>query len=163
MIRETDSQAVQITANVTGTRSINAMNALTGTNVLDVPLTGADAAIAGIVQGAGIFNGFVGSPGPPCRPTWRRSLPFRSSALADATGTYRSAGLAPANSDIDLLSFYSAATGSSVSPGLFASPGGPLATALVLLNSAATGAFQTADNLTALAQAIRAYNTTKSF
>ena len=31
MSHETDSQAVQITANVTGSRSINAMNALTGT------------------------------------------------------------------------------------------------------------------------------------
>ena len=64
LTHETDSQAVQITANVTGSRSINAMNALTGTNVLDIPLTGADAAIAGIVQGAGIFTGFVGSARP---------------------------------------------------------------------------------------------------
>ena len=62
VIRETDSQAVQITADVTGSRSINAMNALTGTNDLGViPLTGADAVIADIVQAAGIFNGFVGS------------------------------------------------------------------------------------------------------
>ena len=71
LTHETDSPAVQITASVTGSRSINAMNALTGTNVLDVPLTGADAAIAGIVQGAGIFTGFVGRPppDPACRPT----------------------------------------------------------------------------------------------
>jgi hypothetical protein len=33
----------------------------------------------------------------------------------------------------------------------------------LLLGGAATGAFQTADNLTAQAQAIRAYNTTKGF
>ena len=38
MIHETDSQAVQITANVSGSRSINAMNALTGTTVMDVPV-----------------------------------------------------------------------------------------------------------------------------
>ena len=63
---ETDSQAVQITANVTGSRSINAMNALTGTTALGdpAPLAGADAAIADIVQAAGIFNGFVGSARP---------------------------------------------------------------------------------------------------
>ena len=69
LTHETDSQALQITANITGSRSINAMNALTGTNVLDVPLTGADAAIAGIVQGAGIFNGFTGSARPSLQPT----------------------------------------------------------------------------------------------
>jgi hypothetical protein len=141
------------------------MNALTGTTELEVPvpLTGADAVIAGIVKAAGIFNGFVGSPRPTLQTDVAPEPSISLAALADATGTFRSAGFGLANSDTDLLSLYSAATGSSVSPGLFASPGGPLATALVLLNSAATGAFQTADNLTALAQAIRAYSTTKSF
>ena len=119
--------------------------------------------IADIVQAAKIHNGFVGSPRPTLQTDVAPEPPISLAALADATGTFRSAGFGPANSDIDLLSLYSGATGSSVSPGLFASPGGPLATALVLLNSAATGAFQTADNLTALAQAIRAYSTTKSF
>ena len=67
VIHETDSQAVQITANVSGTRSINAMNALTGTtNELGVavPLSGADAVITDIVKAAKIHNGFVGSPRP---------------------------------------------------------------------------------------------------
>ena len=64
VIHETDSQAVQITANVTGTRSINAMNALTGTNVLDARSPGLTPTIAGIVQEAGIFTGFVGSTRP---------------------------------------------------------------------------------------------------
>jgi hypothetical protein len=68
-----------------------------------------------------------------------------------------------ANTDTDLLSFYSAAIGNSVSPGAFSSPGGSGAAALLLLDRAATGAFQTADSVTALALAIRAYNTTKSF
>jgi hypothetical protein len=167
---ETDSQAVQITASVTGSRSINAMNALAGTTVLGdpAPLAGADAAIADIVQAAGIFNGFVGTKiVGSARPTLQTDVtpepPLSLSALADATGTYRSAGLSPANSDIDLLALYSTAIGSSVSPGVFVGPRGPLATALLLLDGTATGAFQTADNLTALAQAIRAYNTTKSF
>jgi hypothetical protein len=163
LIHETDSQALQITANVTGSRSINAMNALTGTNVLDVSLTGADAAIAGIVQGAGIFNGFIGTARPSLQTDMTPEPPLSLSALADATGTYRSAGLSPANSDIDLLALYSTAIGSSVAPGVFSSSRGPLATALLLLGGTATGAFQTADNLNALAQAIRAYNTTKGF
>ena len=61
--RETDSPAMQITANVTGIRSINAMNALSG-RTTGRPARGADAAIVSIVQGAGIFNGFVGSTRP---------------------------------------------------------------------------------------------------
>ncbi len=154
--REIDSPAVQITANVTGSRSINAMNALT------TP-PGADADIAGIVQQAGIFTGWSGSARSTLQTDLAPEPPISLSALADATGTYRSAGPYPANSDTDLSSFYSAAIGSSVSPGVFVSPGGPIATALLLLNSAATGAFQTADSFTALAQAIRAYNTTRSF
>jgi hypothetical protein len=45
---------VQITADITGSRSINAMNALT------TP-PGTDAGIAGIVQQAGNFAGSAGS------------------------------------------------------------------------------------------------------
>ena len=56
---EIDSPAVQITADVTGTRSINAMNALVNT-----PTTTADANVAGIVQQAGIFTGFGGTARP---------------------------------------------------------------------------------------------------
>jgi hypothetical protein len=51
--READSPAVQITAHVTGSRSINAMGALTTS-------TGTDVGIAGIVQQAGIFTGWTG-------------------------------------------------------------------------------------------------------
>ena len=58
LTHEIDSPAVQITANVTGSRSINAMNALSTTP------TGADADIASIVQQAGIFTGFVGTTRP---------------------------------------------------------------------------------------------------
>ena len=53
LIREADSPAVQITAHVTGSRSINAMGALTTS-------TGTDVGIAGIVQQAGIFTGWTG-------------------------------------------------------------------------------------------------------
>ena len=64
MIHETDSQAVQITANITGSRSINAMNALTGTMSGRPARRALTPLIAGIVQGAGIFTGFVGSARP---------------------------------------------------------------------------------------------------
>jgi hypothetical protein len=52
LIHVTDSQAVQITASVTGTRSINALNALVG-----MP-TDADAAVAEVVKEAAILSGF---------------------------------------------------------------------------------------------------------
>ncbi len=54
----TDSTPVQITADVTGTRSINAMNALVGTP------DGADGAIVDIAREASILTGFVGSGRP---------------------------------------------------------------------------------------------------
>ena len=56
LTHEIDSAAVQITANVTGSRSINAMNAL-----MHHADSRADAEIASIVQQAGIFTGFVGT------------------------------------------------------------------------------------------------------
>ena len=52
LVNEIDSPAVQITANVTGTRSINAVGAL-----LTQP-TGSDAAFVGIAQQSNIFSGF---------------------------------------------------------------------------------------------------------
>ena len=49
---EVDSPAVQITANVTGTRSLNAIPAL------NTPVTGSDAAFVDIAHQASIFNGY---------------------------------------------------------------------------------------------------------
>jgi hypothetical protein len=77
--REVDSTAVQITADVTGSRSINAMNALR------TQPTGADADIAGIVQQSGIFIGFGGS----ARPTVQTDGNF----TATAGDVYRMSGL----------------------------------------------------------------------
>ena len=71
----TDSTPVQITANVTGARSINAMNALVTTP------DGADGAIADIASEASIFTGFVGS----ARPTLQTVGNF----TAETGGTYR--------------------------------------------------------------------------
>ena len=77
--REIDSPAVQITADVTGSRSINAMNALR------TQPTGADADIASIVQQSGIFTGFGGS----ARPTVQTDGNF----TATAGDIYRMSGL----------------------------------------------------------------------
>ena len=75
LTQEIDSPAVQITANVTGSRSINAMNAL-----ITQP-TGADADIASIAQQAGIFTGWSGAT----RPTLQTAGNF----TAVAGDTYR--------------------------------------------------------------------------
>ena len=75
LTHEIDSPAVQITADVTGSRSINAMNALSTTP------TGADAEIASIVQQAGIFSGFVG--------TTRSALQTDGNFTAKAGDIYR--------------------------------------------------------------------------
>ena len=55
---EVDSPAVQITASVTGTHSLNAANALSGQP------TGADAAAIEIAQQSGIFTGLNGAARP---------------------------------------------------------------------------------------------------
>jgi hypothetical protein len=153
---EIDSPALQITANVTGSRSINAMNALSTQLTAD----DADADIASIVQQAGIFTGFVGTTRAALQTDLTPEPPVPLSALEESNGAYQSAGLNMAGPETDLQLFYTGAIGGSVSPGVFASPGGPLATALLLLGGAATGAFQTADSLAAQTQAIKAYNAT---
>jgi hypothetical protein len=158
LTREIDSPAVQITAtvNAAGSRSINAMNAL-----VNQP-EGADGVIAGIVQQAGIFTGFVGSTRSTLQTDLTTEPPVSLSALEESTGAYRSAGSNAGGSEFDLQALYATAVGGSVLPGVYTSPGGQLATALLLLGGAATGAFQAADNLSVQALAIRAYNTTKS-
>jgi hypothetical protein len=82
--QEVDSPAVQITADVTGSRSINAMNALR------TIVSGTAANIKSIVQQAGIFTGFAGSTRPVLRTdgnftaaagdTYRLSDLFKASA-----------------------------------------------------------------------------------
>ena len=74
-----DSPAVQITADVTGSRWINAMNALR-----TVP-TGTDANVVSIVQESGVFTGLANSG----RPTLQTAGNF----TADAGDIYRLDGL----------------------------------------------------------------------
>jgi hypothetical protein len=131
--RETDSQAVQITANVTGSRSINAMNALAGNTVTGI--TGADADVLNIAQGAAVFTGFVGS----ARPTLQTDGNF----TAVSGDIYRVGDLfkASAPNTGQAIAGYRVALGAQTAPGL---NGGQL-----LLNGAAVpanhGSFFTAD------------------
>jgi len=60
MTQEIDSQAVQITATIAGTRSINAMNALSTRLSEDDP----DAGTVGLAQQAAIFTGWSGAARP---------------------------------------------------------------------------------------------------
>jgi hypothetical protein len=156
--REIDSTAVQITANVTGSRSVNAMNALS----TQLAATDPDANIVSIAQQAGIFTGWSGATQPTLQTALTPEPPVALSALEETVGAYQSAGADASQPATDLASFYPTAIASSVSPGNFASPGGPVATALQLLGGAAVGAFQTVDDLAAQAQAIRAYSATKN-
>ncbi len=71
---EVDSNAVQVTDNVTGTRSLNAASALL------TPLTGTDANAIAVAQSAAIFTGFNGA-GPP-------SLGTVGNITTDAGDTY---------------------------------------------------------------------------
>ncbi len=88
-----DSPAVQITANVTGSRSINVLNALA------TPLTGADADVSSVVSEAGIFTGFGTG-----RATMQSSLtpdpPVSPDALAGLVGDYTQAGATQAGLDL---------------------------------------------------------------
>jgi hypothetical protein len=155
MVNETDSQAVQITADVAvgGSRSINAMNALVGNDA-----SGADADLVNIAQGAAIFNGFAGAARPTLQTDIMPDPPPPLPDLANAIGSFRSGGQAGTVSGVDLSSFYPTATGSSVVADSFGALTDALATALLLLNAGATGAFQSTDYLATQAQAIRAYN-----
>jgi acetolactate synthase regulatory subunit len=147
----TDSQAVQITAAVTGSRSINALNALTTTP------SGADADIAAVVKEASILTG-VGSGRPTLQTAVTPQPPMSLAALATAPGAYSSAGISPAGSDVDLSSYYTGSIGNSETAGIFTGSASPLLTALLLLGSNATGAFQSAGTPSRQTQAIKAYS-----
>jgi hypothetical protein len=147
----TDSQAVQIIANVTGTRSVNAMNALTATPA------DADFDVVTAVKEASVFTGAgLGQPG--LQTPFTAAPPAPLGTLATSIGGYRSGGLTPTEPQVDLSSFYPAATGNFASAGNFGPPGNPLANALLLLGDDATGGFLSAGNVNRQSQAVKAYN-----
>jgi hypothetical protein len=112
-----------------------------------------------VVKEAGILTGFGASSRPTLETVFTPLPALSPAALATATGAYNQAGATITGPTIDLASFDPAATGSSVSPGILSGTGGSLAVALLLLDGTAVGAFQTADQFIAQAQAIKAYST----
>ena len=145
-----DSPAVQITANVTGSRSINALNALA------TPLTDADADVGNVVSEAGIFTGLGNG-----RPTMQSSLtpdpPVSPDALAGLVGAYTQAGAM--QTGLDMSQYYPDGIGGFASPGSFTDAGSAALVALLMLGGSTTvGAFETAGNVTQQATAIAAYN-----
>ncbi len=144
-----DSPAVEITASVTGNRSINVLNALA------TPLTDAETAVGNVVSEAGIFTGLGNG-----RPTMQSSLtpepPIASGALAGLVGAYTQAGTAQAG--LDMSQYYPGGIGGFASPGSFTDAGNAALVALLMLGGSAIGAFQTAGNVTQQATAIAAYN-----
>jgi hypothetical protein len=150
----TDSQAVQIGATVTGTRSINAMNALATTP----SGADADADIVAVVKEAGILTG-VGSGRPSLKTALTPGPATSTATLASATGAYNTTGANSAVAGVDLSPYYPGIVGGSVSPGSFTDPASSLMTALILLDSDGTGAFQSAGSPNRQSEAIKAYNT----
>jgi hypothetical protein len=150
----TDSLAVQITATVGSTRSINAMNALSTADL------GADANITALVKESGILSGIgAGRPTLQTPITPDRANPL--SALATSVGAFNAAGGSAPASVVDPALFNSAATGGAVTASVFSNPASSLISALLLLQGQAAGGFRVAGNATGLSQAVTAYTIAK--
>jgi hypothetical protein len=153
LTRVTDSPAMQITATAAATGSINAMNAMVD------PPAGSDASTARIASEANILTGLVGSGRPTLQTTLLPEPPVAQADLPGLQGAYSTAGAMQSGSELDLSTYYSGATSGYESPGVFASINTAVTAALLLLGGTASGAFQTADDLAATSQAIKAYTT----
>ena len=144
-----DSPAVQITATVAASRSINVLNALT------TPLADSAAAFAEVVTEAGIFTGFGQG-----RPTMRSELTAQPAvaleALASLTGAYITAGAAQAAGDLSQL--YPGETAGYTVPGSYTDAGSAALAALQMLGGSAVGAYRTAGGLAMQIAALQAYN-----
>jgi hypothetical protein len=150
----TDSQAMQITASVTGTRSINAMNALTTKDA------GTDADIVSVVKEAGILTG-IGAGRPTMQTSIAPDFVMPLSTLATSAGAFTATGGPAPTSPVDPALFNSTTTGGAVTTGVFSGATSPLMSALLLLGGQATGAFKVAGSSTGLSQAIAAYTIAK--
>jgi hypothetical protein len=153
----TDSPVMQITATAAATGSINAMNAMVN------PPTGSDASTARIASEANILTGLVGSGRPTLRTTLLPEPPVAQTDLPGLPGAYSTAGAMQSGSEFELSPYYPGAISGFQSPGVFAGINTAWTTALLLLGGKATGAFQTADDLAATSQAIKAYRTVSGF
>jgi hypothetical protein len=111
-----------------------------------------------VVKEAGILNG-VGSGRPSLKTALTPGPATSTATLASATGAYNTTGANSAVAGVDLSPYYPGIVGGSVSPGSFTDPASSLMTALILLDSDGTGAFQSAGSPNRQSEAIKAYNT----
>ncbi|HEY4254027.1 MAG TPA: hypothetical protein VGM87_22660, partial [Roseomonas sp.] len=152
--------AVQITAGVTGSRSINAASALRTTPGAD------EAAFVKVVQDASLYTGISGTTRPTVTAIGQADDPgVPLDALGNSIGAFRmTGGAAPAAGQsyslADLATLYAGAIGGSRTT----APGGanPTLTALaMLLDSDAIGMHQSAGDLRARQSvALQAYGKT---
>lgn len=150
----TDSPAVQITANVTGTRSINAMDALLS------QATGADAGFVNTAQEASIFTGFgqarpgLSTAGLPYSPQTAANL------LLGLSGNFQSTervSNTTASTTYHVRPQYPGDVGASQTGGL-AKTGGAQGAAPWTLSNSDLGGYQTGgSNLTLQRFAVAAY------
>ncbi len=160
-----DSPAVQITANVTGTCSINAVGAL-----LTQP-TGSDASFVQVGQEATVFTGF-GLPRPGLATAGNTYEPQASAdSLVNPLGAFQSSEAlastqssgAPPAANFDLLSLYTNASGGSQTTGS-TTPQQDIAQTLLTwaLSAHELGGFQTAGSNFSLQRfAVAAYRTSQ--
>ena len=135
LVNEVDSPALQITASVTGTRSINAANAL-----LTQP-TGSDAAFIRTAQQAGIFTGF-GAARPDVSDVGDLVLPdSQTDALAGLLGSFQSTEAQAATAASLLLGVAGAVGGASSSAG--SSAGNAVSALTWALSATELGGYQT--------------------
>ena len=149
----TDSPAVQITASVTGTRSINAVGALR-----TVP-TGSDASFVNTASAASIFTG-VGQAGPTLKAVGTPLGPnLDPGDLATLLGAYQSSqAIPPAQSGaapstiptFDALQLYPGGIGGSEASSLTSAQEASQSIASWLLSNAQVGGLQTGGSKMAL-------------
>ncbi|MBS0644508.1 MAG: hypothetical protein JSS43_31970 [Proteobacteria bacterium] len=147
-----DSQALQISVTVTGTRSINAMNAL-ATQSAD-----ADAGLIAVVKEANILTGTSASNRPSVQTEVSPVLPMAIAALATRTGNYMTSGAVGTAAPTDLSAYDPRAIGSSAATGTFANPANSLTASLLLLRDAAEGAFRSSGWTGSQSTAVKAYS-----
>jgi hypothetical protein len=154
-----DSAPIQINLATTGTRSLNALAALTTTP------TDSDAPLAALIRQANVLTG-TGS-GRPVIETPATAPPEQSpeqslAALAAAVGSYQTSGMpttnpAAATTPVDLAGVVAGAIGGSATAGGFTNPASSLTAALLMLDGGAIGSYQVGLKFTDQSTAIRAY------
>jgi hypothetical protein len=131
----TDSPALEITARVTGTRSINALAALRTEDAVE---SGFDR----ILRDAAVYGG---TSAPALSATIRPDRPaIPAQALAAAVGAYRATGAAQAVTSLDLAGLFGGVVGSSHAAGAGSAQLTELSSLLALLGGGTVGGVRSA-------------------